>query len=57
MNTPDEIDDADLYGPRHAVPDHIKREAARQWNEIPDTVAEIEVWIRGEPIQPKGDAL
>jgi hypothetical protein len=49
-------DDADAYGPRLNLSPAFKAEAARQWDAIPDTPAEIAAWMRGEPINPKVQA-
>ena len=32
-------------------------EADRQWNAIPTDLAELRRWMRGEPINPQGDAM
>lgn len=36
------------------VSERTRREAARQWDEIPNDPAAIAAWMRGEPIQENG---
>jgi CubicO group peptidase (beta-lactamase class C family) len=45
-----EFDDADAYGFNPPASPAVRAEAARQWDAIPNTPAEIAVWMRGEPI-------
>jgi len=46
----DEFDDADAYGYRLNSPVEVIDEARRQWDAIPETAAEISVWMKQPPI-------
>ena len=45
-----EFDDQDAYGFVPPASPAVRAEAARQWDAIPNTPAEIAIWMRGGPI-------